>query len=394
MSLWLGILIGFVILMLIVTAHELGHFWAARKSKIDVEEFGIGMPPRAWAKKLKSGVVLSLNWLPIGGFCKMKGETDEDKRKGSFGAASYGGKTFTLFGGVLANLALGVVILTVLAWVGLPVMLPNQFHMGGGEIVSDNRIEVTEVQDGSPAEAAGIEVGEYIVWLGSPENTIDPWTTNMPEWTKEHAGQTVELGVLCAVCDETDVRTVVVTLNPDGAESGFYLGTVSQITGSVAPMYYARWWQAPIVGVVTTGQLTYETVKGVGELLYNLVTGVFRQVNTDETVRQEGQEALGRAGDAVTGPVGIIGVFFPAFASAGIRELSFLTALISISLAVMNVLPIPALDGGRWTLITVYKLRRKKLTAKTEEKAVGISFMILMGLFVLITVLDVMRLFR
>jgi len=389
MNLWLGVVAGFIILMLIVTVHELGHFWAARRSGVDVEEFGIGMPPRAWAKKLKSGMEFSVNWLPLGGFCKMKGESDADKRKNSFGAASYWGKTKILFGGVVMNLILSVVIFTMLAWVGMPVLFPNQFRMAGGSVSSDMALTVTSVQEGSPAEAAGIMGGDVIVWLGDEENVLDPWNVNMSAWTKEHAGEKVRIGVRSG---DEETRVVTVTLNAEGVEGGYYLGTSSRVQGSVTPTYYAEWWQAPIVGVVTTGQLTYETVKGVGALLVNLTTGVFRQANLDADVREEGREALKEAGDAVSGPVGIIGVLFPAFASAGMRELAFLAALISLSLAVMNLLPIPALDGGRWSLITIFKLRGKPLTTKTEEKVVGVSFMVLMGLFVLITILDVMRL--
>ena len=101
----------------------------------------------------------------------------------------------------------------------------------------------------------------------------------------------------------------------------------------------------------------------------------------------------GQPGTAVSGPVGIVGVIFPAFASSGLTNLAFLAALISVSLACMNVLPIPALDGGRWLLIAIYKLRRKELTKETEEKIVSRAFMVLLALIVLVTALDILKFF-
>ena len=148
------------------------------------------------------------------------------------------------------------------------------------------------------------------------------------------------------------------------------------------------------MGAGLTIQMTGETFKGIGTLIYNLFDGVISQFNTNEDVREEGKEALEMAGDSVSGPVGIIGVLFPSFLSMGIESLMFLVAIISISLACMNVLPIPALDGGRWLLIAIYKLRKKELTKETEEKIVSRAFTAILILALVVTVLDVMRLVR
>ena len=126
-------------------------------------------------------------------------------------------------------------------------------------------------------------------------------------------------------------------------------------------------------------------------MLWNLVSGAARLFSPDAEVREDGQEAISSVGDSVSGPVGIIGVLFPAFTSAGPTNLAFLAALISVSLACMNVLPIPALDGGRWLLIAIYKLRRKKLTKEIEEKIVSRAFMVLLALIFIVTVLDIIR---
>jgi len=124
-----------------------------------------------------------------------------------------------------------------------------------------------------------------------------------------------------------------------------------------------------------------------------LVSGVVRQFNPNDEVREAGQAALASAGDSVSGPIGIIGVIFPAFASTGAANLAFLAALISVSLACMNIIPIPALDGGRWLLIAIYKVRKKKLTKETEERIVSRAFMVIFMLIIIISVLDIMRLF-
>ena len=150
-------------------------------------------------------------------------------------------------------------------------------------------------------------------------------------------------------------------------------------------------WSAPIVGVGLTAQLTGETFRGVGEMLWNLITGVGSQLSPDQAIRENGQEAITTVGESVSGPVGIIGVLFPAFTAAGPANLAFLTALISVSLACMNVLPIPALDGGRWLLIAIFKLRHKKLTKEIEEKIVSRAFIVLLALIFIVTILDIVR---
>ena len=152
-------------------------------------------------------------------------------------------------------------------------------------------------------------------------------------------------------------------------------------------------WSAPVVGVGLTAQLTGETFKGVGQLIGNLFSGVFSQFSFNDADREAGRAALSDASNQVSGPVGIIGQIFPTFTSSGITNVAFLAALISISLACMNVLPIPALDGGRWLLIAIFKLRKKELTKETEEKIVARAFMFLLILLVLITALDIKRFF-
>jgi regulator of sigma E protease len=436
MDIFVGVIVGLVVLMFLVTAHEFGHFIAARRNGVNVLEFGIGFPPRAiaWKKDPKTGkwkrlprsewkkekiskvvysdtedksfaqkgMVFSLNWLPIGGFCQMDGESAADIRQGTFGKASFWSKTKILFAGVAMNWLVAIIIFTILAWTGMPEFLDNQFTVANDTRIEAVPIQVTSVAEDSPAEKAGIQADDYI--LAVDGNSMS-YASEITDYNSAHAGSEVEYTVIRGVsedcikmseckdetCDcnkDAEIMETVVTLNP--AEAEYLLGVTMSSSRSLK---YST-WSAPIVGVGLTAQLTGETFKGVGVMLWNLISGVGSQFSPDATVRESGQEAISSVGDSVSGPVGIIGVLFPAFTSAGPTNLAFLAALISVSLACMNVLPIPALDGGRWLLIAIYKLRKKKLTKEVEEKIVSRAFMVLLALIFIVTILDIIRIVK
>jgi regulator of sigma E protease len=144
---------------------------------------------------------------------------------------------------------------------------------------------------------------------------------------------------------------------------------------------------------VTTAQFTWVTLQGLGNLVVDFFGGLFSQLSPDQAVRQQGSESLDRASNSVAGPVGILGVIFPAAGQAGLTEVVFLAGIISLTLAVMNALPIPALDGGRWFVTALFRLLRRPLTKEREEKIHGTGFLTLMGLIVLVTIADVSKLF-
>jgi regulator of sigma E protease len=406
MSVVLGILVGLFMLVFLVTAHEFGHFLMARKNGVEVEEFGICFPPRAiawrkvngkWRRLKKSewdnapgeGTILSLNWLPIGGFCQMKGESDADTQKGSFGKARYWRKTLILFGGVMANWLVAVLILTVLAWVGMPQFIDNQFKVGNDtQIVTIKNVTVTEVKEGSPAAQGGLREGDEIVSLRSADSDggeiyFVKDVNGLLAFDNANAGKDVYVTV------KRKDNTVTSQMKLNEADAEYILGA-----GVSGEAVYKSTWSAPIVGIGLTAQLTGETFKGIGQLFVNLFSGLFKQVNPDESVREAGAAELKSAGDSVSGPIGIVGVLFPAVLRNGGATLFFFVALISVSLACMNVLPIPALDGGRWLMITIARLRKKKLTKKMEEKIVSRSFIVIIIIALIVTILDVMRIFR
>ncbi len=387
--------------MFLVTAHEFGHFIMARRNGVRVLEFGICFPPRAIAwvkdpktkkwrrlprkdwKKPQEGLVFSLNWLPIGGFCQMDGESAADTRAGTFGKASFWSKTKILFGGVAMNWLVAFVIFTILAWTGMPEFLDGQFNIPSDTRTDFTPVEITSVAEDSPAERAGLMVGDYVLAV---DGTEMQYVSEIIDYNEAHADEEVTYKIERAEeGSEPTQYEYTVKLNP--AESNYLLGVA--MTSEQALSYST--WSAPIVGAGLTAQLTGETFKGVGIMLGNLVSGIARQFSPNAEVREDGKEAISEVGNSVSGPIGIIGILFPTFTAAGPANLAFLTALISVSLACMNVIPIPALDGGRWLLIAIYKIRKKKLTKEIEERIVSRAFMVLLAMIFIVTILDIIR---
>jgi len=382
MELFLGVVSGLLVLVFLVTVHELGHAIAARRNGVVVEEFGIGFPPRAWAKKLKNGVLFTLNWLPLGGFVKLQGEHDSASHKGDYGAATFRQKTFILLAGVLMNWIIAVILLTVLAWTGLPKILPDQFSVSGDTTTIESPVEVTSVVKDSPAARANLQTGDQILRFAGGQV---PSPQVLTQQTRLNKGKQVDVIYSRGGIE----RTVKVDLRPSNVNGLGYLGVSSGQREEIQSS-----WSAPIVGIVTTGQFTVVTLQGLGGLIANTFNGLVLQLSSDHTVRDRAHQDLQMAGDSVAGPIGILGTIFPAAEQQGATQFIFLSAIISLTLAVMNILPIPALDGGRWFTMVLFRLFKKPLTKEREEKIQGTGFMILMTLVLIVTVADVAKLFK
>lgn len=373
-----GIIVGVLILVALVVLHELGHAIVAKRNGVVVEEFGIGFPPKAWGRKLKNGVLFTVNWLPLGGFVKLQGEHDAAAKKGDYGAASFWKKTKILFAGVVVNWLTAVVLLTILALVGLPKIIPNQFSIPADTTIVTTPVQLISLSEGYPAADAGLQSGDKIVSIdGEPVAT----TNEFIEATLAHRGETVP------VTYERDGAESTVSVELRDADSAVFGSTLGQQESIKAT------WSAPVVGVVTTLQYTWVTLQGLGDLVVNFFGGLIGQLSLNEESRAAATEQLNEAGASVAGPVGILGVIFPAASEAGPIQVTFLAAIISLTLAVMNALPIPALDGGRWFVTMLYKVRKKPLTKEKEEKIHGTGFMVLMLLIIVITVADVAKFF-
>lgn len=379
MGLTIGIILGLVILIILVVVHELGHAIVAKRNGVVIEEFGIGFPPRAWGRKLKNGVLFSLNWLPLGGFVKLQGEHDAADKPGDYGAANFWQKTKILFAGVLINWLVAAILLTILAVTGLPKILPNQFLVASDTETSIQSVQISTLTPDYPAMKAGLKPGDKILRFAGQEV---PSVQALIDLTKVYKGSTID-----------------VVYSRDGSESTASVELRDGETGSIfgAGLGQAEilrsTWSAPLVGVAATGQFTWVTLEGLGHLVSNLASGLSMQLSTSETTRNQGSENLRQAGESVAGPVGILGTIFPQAEQAGLTQLVLLSAIISLTLAVMNILPIPALDGGRWFVTLIFRLIRKPLTKDLEEKIQATGFVVLMGLVVLVTIGDVTKLF-
>jgi regulator of sigma E protease len=379
MDVILGIIIGIIVLVILVAAHELGHGIVARRNGVVLEEFGIGFPPRLWGKKLKNGVLFSLNLLPLGGFVKLQGEHDAADKKGDYGAATFWQKTKILLAGVLVNWVIAAFLLTVLALVGLPKIIPNQFSVPADTRIVTQPVTLSSLVKDYPAAKAGLKSGDKISTVNG--QAIDS-TDQFIALTKKDRGQTVAIEYV------RDGKNQVVNVALRDTDAAVFGSTLSQAQSIRAT------WSAPIVGIATTGQFTWVTIQGLGQLLSTLVTGIFGQLSPNASTRKDASTNLATVSDSVAGPIGILGTIFPAASKAGPIQVLFLAAIISLTLAVMNTLPIPSLDGGRWFVMALYRLRKKKLTKETEEKIQAVGFTTLILLIVLVTIGDVTKLFK
>ncbi len=355
---------GLILFILLVLVHEFGHFIVAKRNGVDVEEFGFGFPPKIFGRTMGKGVWrthYSFNLLPLGGFVRLKGENEADKRKGSFGAASFRTKTKIILAGVGMNYLVAVLLMSVVAAIRLPVLFDGQFTVPSDTTVLRQDVLVAHVRDGSPAHQAGLQVNDRILTLAG-QNTDSG--KQLATLTKQHAGQTIELKYSRA----GQTSNVDVTLAQTPEDGASYLGvSPADITERRSS------WSAPLVGFVVTNQLAVETLKLVGQALAALVTG-----------------HGGQAAEGLTGPVGVVAVLNQI---SSLPQLLLVTAAISLSLAIMNVLPIPALDGGRLFLSGLFKILRRPLSAKIENAVHSTGFILLIILVVLISIRDVQRFF-
>jgi regulator of sigma E protease len=379
------LILGIILFVGLVVVHEWGHFIFARRNGVTVEEFGIGFPPKIWSKKVKSkkgDFIFSVNWIFLGGFVRLKGEHDSDTEPGTFGAASIAAKTKIMAAGVGMNFLAALVIFTAVAWIGMPKLIDNQFTVASDtkvirDVTNKGVVTIGVVDSASPAAKAGLQKGDRLVSVG--DTKIDT-PTKLLATTKRLAGKTVPV----VTENKGQRKTTTVTLRTTSP----YLGVGSQ-SGEEGFEVRRSTWSAPIVAIGVGRDFTIATVKGVGTAFKGLGSIIAGVVTGNGQARTNGQTA---ASDQLSGPVGIFAIVYH-YASQGIGFVLFIIGLISLSLAVMNILPIPALDGGKLFITYMSRLFGKRVSENFENYAYGISFMMLIGLMVIITVLDVRRFF-
>ncbi|MDP3997207.1 MAG: RIP metalloprotease RseP [Candidatus Andersenbacteria bacterium] len=356
---WLTILVILGLLLVLVLAHELGHFATAKWFGCGVEEFGFGFPPRLVAWK-RGGTVYSLNLLPIGGFVKIKGEDMAEEKPGpnSFGNKLAYQRVIILAAGVFMNVVAAFVLLTVQAVVGVPTLITDQ----NAPATSSQQTYVLEVSPGSPADQAGVKSLDRIVSIAGV-NT--PGIAQIQEISQENAGKSVAL-----VLDRSG-QEIPVSLEPrvNPPENEGSMGIALAATGLVKK----TWWQAPWAGLQRTWDITRLTAEQ-----FTIITGRLFH----------GQSV----GADVSGPVGIA-IYANEATKMGLSYVLEFAALISLNLAIINILPFPALDGSRILFVLVEKMRGRKIAGRTEQITHTVGFALLLLLMVLITFKDIRKFF-
>lgn len=354
------ILIGILTFALLVVVHEFGHYIVARRNGVEVEEFGIGFPPKLYGRQVGE-TEYTINLIPLGGFVKLKGESDGERGEGTFGAARLWAKTKILLAGVGMNLVAAYVMVLILALTSLPLMLPGQYTIAENQQEVSGGILVAAVEDDSAAAHAGIAVGNQLVSIDNEEVRTPE---QLADLTTQLAGEEVDITFV------RDGTQVTETVSLGESDEGGQLG-VAPIETSTSRYT----WAAPVVAMGITLQMVGLVLGALWNILLGIVSG-----------------GGGDAAAQLTGPVGIV-FLLQNLGSFGFEYLFFLLASISVSLAVFNALPIPALDGGRLALIAGARALKKPLSPELENSIHGLGFILLIGLFILITYVDIQRVF-
>ncbi|HMS22945.1 MAG TPA: M50 family metallopeptidase [Candidatus Levybacteria bacterium] len=350
-----------IILSVLVLIHELGHFLTAKKFGIKVEEFGFGFPPRVFGIK-KGETMYSINLLPVGGFVKLYGEdaagggsvkktNGKDLQTKDLRRAFYARPVWQRFLVVVA----GVVMNFVLA-----VVLISYVFSTTGVAVPSSTVKITEVLRNSPAASSGIVPGDVVEAVNGERITS---TKEFIQTIRKNEGKKVALLVKSKGVSQ-DIQLIPRSKYPKGQ------GPVGVGITDIEVKKYP-WYQAPFFGTIEAFKFSWMIVAGLGQMVYTLVF--------------EGHKPEG-----VAGPIGVAQLTGQAV-SYGVTATLWFTALLSINLAVLNVLPIPALDGGRLFFIVIEAVTRKKVSPKYESYAHAAGLVALLGLMLLITLFDIIR---
>lgn len=359
----MNVILFLIVLFVLIMAHELGHFVTAKWAKMKVEEFAIGFPPRifSWRKK---ETIFSLNLLPIGGYVKILGENGDEEVSESDKARSFSSRpryqqAIVLVAGVTMNVLIAWLIFFAVAVIGQPIVADE------GDTNAD--LTVVSVLEGSPAAEAEIPLGA--VMLSASTNGEEKelrLPTDLSEFTSKHQDKEITL----TYSHKGDTQSVSLTPksnvdvnNPERVIIGL----------STAPVKTVR--QSPSEAVV---KATTQT----GEVLTAITVGVFSLIGSIFTLSTDLSQ--------VAGPVGIAGLVGEA-AEFGIVSLLLFTAMISLNLAVINLLPIPALDGGRLLFVIIEAVTRKSINPIWMGRVNLVGFSLLIMLMVAVTFNDIVR---
>ncbi len=361
-----------IVLVLLIIAHEFGHFIAAKATGMRVDEFGIGLPPKAagWKPK-RSETEYTLNWLPFGGFVRIWGE-DMDEESGAdtgkdngrqFGKRPKWAQALTLIAGVTANALVAWVLLSVGFMTGLPMSVETAPESANVEEVG---LTILSVLEDSPADTAGIMPGDVITALTTDTHALQniALTSDVSDFIVAHGDE--EITVLYKRLGEP--ATLTVTPEKGITEGRPAIGITMDMVGTVSLPFFAAFWEGL---KATWGLLVMITVGFVA-----LITDIFK-----------GTADL----SSVAGPVGIAGMFGSA-TEFGVAYVLYFVAFISANLAVLNLLPFPALDGGRLLFVLIEAIKGSAINPKIAGALNSIGFAALMLLILVVTWQDIVRL--
>lgn len=372
----LAIISFLLVLSVLILIHEAGHYVAARMFKVKAEEFGYGLPPRIFGfvkdhgkwKFVKSSdkseyknTIWSLNWLPIGGFVRIKGEQgDHEHDADSFHSKSVWKRLVIISAGVIMNWVLASCLFAIGLMVGMPAMLES---LPKGAIVNQQEVTIVDVMNGSPAEISGLQSMDVVKKINALE-----------------------------IASSEQLRSTIGSLGTDEGTLTIEREGVEQVI-SVSPKYMEEIGKTGIgVSLADTGVIRYPVHLAIVNGF--VLTGAYTQsvfmtfVNLFRDLFHGGGETVSQ----VSGPVGIA-VLAGKVAERGFMQVVQFAAILSINLAVLNFLPIPALDGGRAVFLLLEAIRRKPIKRYVEALIHNIAFIVLIILVILITVRDVSRFF-
>lgn len=354
---FLTIIIFILILGVLVLVHELGHFFTARKFGMKVEEFGLGFPPKAFTMFRKNGTDYTLNWIPIGGFVKIKGESGENAdEEDSFAHKKAWQRFIVLVAGVSMNIIFAWLLLSIGFGIGLPQVVDDE---SAGQI-KDTSILILSVEENSPAFTAGVLIGDKVMSLNGNEFTnIDDFQRFINVSRDDPINLQVSRG--------NETRDFAIIPEYNDQEDRLILGVGLVKTGIISYPWYEAVWQGGKATIFTT----IEIVRTFGMIMKNLFT-------------------TGHLGADIAGPVGIAVITGQVVNLGFIYVLQF-AALLSINLAIINILPFPALDGGRVLFLGIEKIIRRPVNQKVEAIIHNLGFIFLMILIVLVTFRDIGR---
>ena len=365
----MSIILFFIVLAVLILSHELGHFIVAKKSGVRVDEFGFGFPPKI-AKFKKGETTYSLNLIPFGGFVKIHGEDGQEANDPrSFGSKPIWTRSLIISAGVIFNIALAWILIIAGFSFGMPVGVSSAPQ---GAEIKNQKVIILEVAKNSPAESAGILAGDELAGFSR--------VSDASNFISQNAGKEIEIklrrnvrrvavkpprGGLTATPDFS--VKITPRINPPAGEGA--VGIAMDEIGTVKlPIYRA---------VIEGTKMTYNVVVGTALSLFYFIVGAIK-----------GDVGL----SAIAGPVGIAGIAGSAAKFGLVYFLSFI-AFLSVNLAIINILPFPALDGGRLLFLLIEKIKGSPVSSRISSVVHGVGMAILLTLMLMVTYRDILKLF-